>query len=144
MGPSASGAALELDVINDVAELPHVVDAIDALCATGTVSEAAAFAVKVALDEVLMNVIHHGHTDGGRHHVHIRLEADAERVRLEVSDDGRPFDPLAAPPPDTGAPLPERPVGGLGIHLVRQLMDEVTYQRAGDRNVLVMTKRAER
>jgi len=57
-----------------------------------------------------------------------------------VEDDGKPFDPLQAPPPDLSLPLERRPIGGLGIHLIRNLMDEVSYARVGGRNVLKMVK----
>jgi len=63
---------------------------------------------------------------------------------LTVSDDGVPFDPLAVAPPDTSLPLEQRPLGGLGIHLVRHLVDEVTYERRGDRNVLTLVKAVDR
>lgn len=55
---------------------------------------------------------------------------------VEVSDDGKPFDPTALPAPDLGAPLAAKPIGGLGVHLIRRLCDKVAYRREGDRNVL--------
>ena len=57
-----------------------------------------------------------------------------------VSDDGIAFDPLEVPPPDLESSLEDRPVGGLGVHFMLTLMDEVTYRREGDRNVLTMRK----
>ena len=60
---------------------------------------------------------------------------------MVVDDDGAPFDPLQAPEPDTSRPVEERPVGGLGILIVRRLMDEITYHRAGGRNRLTMRKK---
>ncbi len=59
----------------------------------------------------------------------------------EISDDGVAFDPLKVPPPDLTADLESRPIGGLGVHFVKTLMDEVAYRREGDRNVLTMRKR---
>ena len=64
-----------------------------------------------------------------------------EALEAEVEDDGRPFDPLGVPAPDLQAPLPERRVGGLGIHFVRRLMSEVRYARVDGRNRLVLRKR---
>ena len=58
------------------------------------------------------------------------------RLMVTVSDDGVAFNPLAVPPPDTTLPLEERELGGLGIHLVRNLTDEATYGRLGGRNVI--------
>jgi len=139
-----SPPVLDLDLGTELAEVGRVLAAIDALHGSGALGGEAAFALRVAADEVLMNVIQHAHPGGGEHRVRVRLELVGARARLEISDDGQPFDPLAAPPPDTAASLAERSVGGLGIHLVRELMDEVYYQRSGDRNVLVMTKQLER
>jgi anti-sigma regulatory factor (Ser/Thr protein kinase) len=70
----------------------------------------------------------------------VRLRRRRREVVAEVEDDGRPFDPLQAPPPDLSAPLAERRVGGLGLHFVRNLMDQVSYARVGTRNILKMLK----
>ena len=63
-------------------------------------------------------------------------------MRLIIQDRGIPFNPFQKTPPDLSKPLEEREIGGLGIHLVRQLMDEYEYNRQIDRNVVVMTKYA--
>jgi len=94
--------------------------------------------VKVALDEILTNVISYAYDDAREHIIVIRLSLDQEKWTVEVEDDGRPFNPLNAPEPDTKQLLEERPIGGLGIHLVRKLIDELEYRRQNDRNILVM------
>ena len=86
-------------------------------------------------------MVNHGH-DGGFHEVEIGLTSEAEAVTIEITDDGKPFDPLNdAPAPDAMGPLNDRTEGGLGIHLVRTMMDEMRYQREGDRNHLILVKR---
>lgn len=92
--------------------------------------------LQVALDELLTNTI----DDGCVGQASVELEVAGDRVTVTLTDDGRPFDPFAMAPPDTARPLEERRIGGLGIHLVRGLMDEVSYERRGDRNVVVLTK----
>ena len=62
-------------------------------------------------------------------------------VSAEVEDDGRPFDPLAVPEPDIEKSIDERKVGGLGIYLVRTLMDSLEYERRSDKNLLIMKKK---
>lgn len=94
--------------------------------------------LQIALDELLTNTIDYGFVGGGQ--AIVELEAAGDRVILRLTDDGRPFDPFARAAPDTSLSLEERRIGGLGIHLVRGLMDEVSYQRRGDRNVVVLTK----
>ncbi len=96
--------------------------------------------VSVALDELLKNAISYGFAgrDGGE--LTIEVELGADRLSVTVTDDGRPFDPFRAAAPDTTLSTAERRIGGLGIHLVRRLMDEVGYHRRGDRNVVTLAK----
>ena len=72
--------------------------------------------------------------------VQVRLQVRDNGVLLEYSDRGRPFDPLTAPEPDLEAPLQERGIGGLGVHLVRQIMRDVDYRRADGWNRIVMRR----
>ena len=138
---STLDTVIELDVRTDILEVSRVLDAVEGMGAARGVEGASTFAMKIAIDEVLVNVIRHAYPEGGEHVAHIRLEILPELVRLEVSDDGRPFDPCSIGPPDTTGPLDKRSIGGLGVHLVRQFMDEVQYRRVGDRNVVSMIKR---
>lgn len=71
----------------------------------------------------------------------VEVKVGEGRLTVTLTDDGAPFDPLAQAAPDTDLPVEARAIGGLGIHLVRKMMDEVTYQRRGDRNVVVLVKR---
>ena len=95
----------------------------------------------VAFDEALSNVVKYGYRDDARHEISVRLRIAGPHVVAEVEDDGIPFDPLSAPAPRLEGGIDERPIGGLGIYLLRQLMDEVHYVRRGGLNVLVMKKR---
>jgi len=97
--------------------------------------------LQVALDEMLSNTIMHGFTDGEGGEVTAEVVLDTDRVCITLTDDGRPFDPLQMPAPDTTLTTQQRRIGGLGIHLVRHMMDEISYDRRGDRNVLVLAKR---
>jgi sigma-B regulation protein RsbU (phosphoserine phosphatase) len=96
--------------------------------------------LNLALVEILTNVVSYGHADNQEHEIKVRLSTQPGEVRAEVEDDGQPFNPLEAPEPDTAKPLEERTIGGLGIHLVRKLMDGLEYQRQEGKNVLVMKK----
>jgi serine/threonine-protein kinase RsbW len=96
--------------------------------------------IHLVLDELVANIITHGYDDTAEHQIRVTLTLDEALLGIRVEDDGRPFDPLALPPPDLDLPLEDRPVGGLGIHIVRSVMDDVEYRREGDHNVLIMKK----
>lgn len=97
------------------------------------------FKVNLVLDELSVNIVNYG---GEASEIEVSLAADADEVRVEISDDGRPFDPLTdAIEPDLDTALEDRAIGGLGIHLVRQMMDELYYSREDGKNRLAMVKR---
>jgi phosphoserine phosphatase RsbU/P len=96
--------------------------------------------MSVALDELLNNTIAYGFAGREGGEVRIEVELRADRVCATLSDDGRPFNPLETAVPDTALSVEERQAGGLGIHLVRRMMDEVSYQRRADRNVVTLAK----
>ena len=96
--------------------------------------------VNVALDELLANALAHGRVGLDPSSVTVEVELDQEHVTVILTDDGTPFDPFGQDAPDTTLSVDERPIGGLGIHLVRQLMDQVSYQRRDDHNVVVLVK----
>ena len=134
---------MELQLRNDLAEIPRLVEAFESFAETHGLSRKVAMETVLALDEVVTNVINHAWGDDRDHHCQVSFERSAEAVRITVEDDGAAFDPLNAKPPDLGAPLDDRPIGGLGIHLVKQFMDQVTYHRVEGKNRLVMEKRTE-
>ncbi len=88
----------------------------------------------VVIEELFVNFVHHGARQGGQ--LHVALNCEETRLRIRLEDDGVAFNPLEAEAPDVNTSLDEREVGGLGLHLVRQLSDELTYHRDGERNVV--------
>jgi serine/threonine-protein kinase RsbW len=102
-----------------------------------------AWPVHVALDEVLSNVVRHGAAGRSNPVMDVTFALVAGSVEVTVVDDGPEWNPLELPPPDTAAPLETRNPGGLGVHLVRNLMDRVAYTRQDDRNRLVFARRCE-
>ncbi|MBI3249228.1 MAG: SpoIIE family protein phosphatase [Deltaproteobacteria bacterium] len=124
--------------LSEIGRLARVVEAFAERCHLST---SLAFELNVALEEIVTNVISYGYDDAGEHEIMLRLSSTGEEVTAEVEDDGRPFNPLAAAPPDTSKPLADRPMGGLGIHLVRKIMDAVEYRRQQEKNLLVMKKK---
>jgi anti-sigma regulatory factor (Ser/Thr protein kinase) len=96
--------------------------------------------VSVALDELLANALSHGRTGSDPCSMTVEVELDQEHVRVIITDDGPPFDPFGNDAPDTTLSVEQRPVGGLGLHLVRKLMDRVSYERRDDHNVVELVK----
>jgi anti-sigma regulatory factor (Ser/Thr protein kinase) len=131
-------------VLNDAAQLPVLTRFLQQFWSAADLPPAAAPAFELALEEVFMNVVMHGSPAGGVTRVEVSLVLGDDGLTLTLEDDGPPFDPLALPPPDVTSSLTERPVGGLGVFLVRRVMDAVSYQRVGARNQLRMLKRLTR
>ena len=105
------------------------------------VSEDDAYVLALVMEEAFTNVVRHGYPAEGGHEITIRLELTGGVATFVIEDDARYFDPLQAPLNDLDVPLEDRQPGGLGLHLIRSLMDEVAYRRDGDRNVLTMKKK---
>jgi anti-sigma regulatory factor (Ser/Thr protein kinase) len=131
---------VELRLANDLAGLAVLAGWVERFGAAQRLPSGVVNSLNVVLDEAVSNAINHGYDAGVRGEIAVRLWRMPDHVEVEVEDDGRPFDPLQAPPPDLSLPLERRPIGGLGIHLMKNLMDEVSYARQGDRNVLKMAK----
>jgi len=99
------------------------------------------FQMNLALEEILTNIISYGLRGKEGHPVEVELGIDGDEISARVEDDGAPFDPTELPPPDIEAPLEKRRAGGLGVHLVRELMDDLAYSRKGNKNILTIRKR---
>lgn len=101
------------------------------------------FKINLVLEEVGLNILNYGGETGGPHpELEIVIASETDCLTIEVSDDGRPFDPLQeAPAAVTDGGVEARPIGGLGIHLVKTMMDDLSYQHTGGRNRLTMVAR---
>jgi serine/threonine-protein kinase RsbW len=127
-------------VSSDAAHLPALREFLQDFWSQAGLPAAAAVTFELALEEVFMNVVMHGSQGGDKPRVEVSLALVEEGVRLIVEDDGPAFDPLTLPAPDVTASLEARPIGGLGVFLVRRMMDSVRYQRRGGCNQLQMIK----
>jgi anti-sigma regulatory factor (Ser/Thr protein kinase) len=119
-------------------ELPRVIETVEDFCQGVGASEHDSHSLHLAIEEVVSNVLMHGYR-GAPYPVSVCLEAiPTGRVRATVTDRAPAYDPLARPEVDTKMPLEDRPIGGLGVHLVKKLMDTTHYERVGDQNVFAM------
>lgn len=125
----------------DAGQLPTALGFLQGFWEEAELPAALGFSFELALEEVFLNVALHGAEDGKVPTVSLDLATDDHEVVMVVADDARPFDPLSLAAPDTSAALEDRAIGGLGVHLVRQMMDTVSYTHAAGHNQLRMTKR---
>jgi anti-sigma regulatory factor (Ser/Thr protein kinase) len=121
-------------------ELERLTDEVARFCRECSLSSDVEFDLDLALEELFVNSVRHGGCEGMEEAVEISLRRDGNSVLVDFSDRGTPFDPTSAPAPDLDAPAEERSHGGLGIHMVRQLMRDFQYRRAGGRNQISMRR----
>jgi serine/threonine-protein kinase RsbW len=129
-------AKVHLQLENRVEAIAPVLDRVEALISDGGADEQVVFRFRLALDELITNVVMHGFPNGGTHLIGIALDVSAERVAVEVSDGGAPFDPLLVAEPVLDAAVEDRAIGGLGLHFVKQLIPELNYRRTKGLNIL--------
>jgi serine/threonine-protein kinase RsbW len=130
----------ELVIRNERSEFARVVDAVERFATEHRLPQEVRTDMQIALDEILTNIVSYAYADRAEHRIRIGLRLTDDVLEATVEDDGTPFNPLEGPQPDLRAPLKERAVGGVGLHFVRNLMHELTYDRAGDRNRLVLRR----
>ena len=136
----ARKAPHHFSMANDLSAIAGLVSGVEEVLGREGVPEPVGAALALVLDELLTNTVSYGFPDNGWHEILVGLDVAPGRVLLSVRDDGRAFDPLQAPEPELEAALEDRPVGGLGIHFVCQVADEVSYERERGWNVLTVTK----
>lgn len=130
----------ELVFRNDACELSRLAAEVHAFGEAACLGQGMVHDLRLALEELVSNIVRHAYRDRAEHAVRVRLEREGGELRVEVTDDGVPFNPLCASPPDITCPLGEREPGGMGIYLVRHSMDTVEYRREREMNILAMTK----
>ncbi len=132
-------AQVSLKIRPSLDELKQVAAAVEEMALRENWPSDLAFKVNLVLDELGVNIVNYG---GEVSVIEVSLSSEEETVTIEVIDDGRPFDPLNdADEPDLLSPLEERPIGGLGLYLVRSMMDELHYRREQGRNHVALAKR---
>jgi serine/threonine-protein kinase RsbW len=131
----------EVRIVNQLAEIANVVDLLDAFGRSNGLSERVRHDTSVAVDEVVSNIIHHAYRDSASHEITVRINLVAEELHVQIVDDGVAFDPVAHDAPRPSGSVADRALGGLGLHLVKSLMDDVCYYRLGNSNHLTLIKK---
>lgn len=135
-------ANLTLNMEARLDEIERIHAAVEILAQAEGWPEDLLFQIKLVVEEMGTNIVKYGDDGGGQTEVSITLTSESDALIMEIVDSGKPFDPFTeAPPPDLDSPVPDRPIGGLGVYLVQQLMDEARYAREDGKNKLTFIKR---
>ena len=126
---------------NDIETIPQLNEFIDSVAEEMALDMSLTMSLNLAIEEAVVNVMDYAYPEGQQGNVEIEAMTDGEWLTFVISDSGVPFDPTTKEDADTTLSAEERPIGGLGIFLVRQLMDVIQYQRDGDKNVLTLRKK---
>ena len=126
---------------NDIKQVSRLQDWLEALSPRLGIYESLIPGLNLALEEAVTNVIDDAYPEGGYGSVELDASREGDELKFVLSDNGKAFDPTAKPEVDITASVEDRPIGGLGIHMVRQIMDSVSYERKEEMNILTMTKK---
>jgi anti-sigma regulatory factor (Ser/Thr protein kinase) len=133
-------ASFERRLTADLSSIVSLADEVTRWGNEAGLAEAAVFQINLVLEELVTNVITHGLGVGQPGGISVRIERTGERLEIVLVDDAQPFDPFSIAAPDLTGDIEDRPIGGLGVHLIRTLMDEWGYARVGGQNVVWLRK----
>lgn len=125
---------------NDINEISRLEGLIEDLTAKWELNPALSFNLNIVVEELLSNIIFYGFEDSNEHLITVTIKKDTA-LRITISDDGKAFNPLTKSAEDEiNKSIEDRKIGGLGIHFVKQIMDEFRYERKNEKNELYLTK----
>ena len=133
-----------ITLTNDIQQVPQLADFVDMVCEEVGMDMAVAIQMNLAMEEAVVNVMSYAYPVDTVGNVTITAESNGEQLQFTIIDSGTPFDPTAKEEVDTTLSAEERPIGGLGIHLVRQLMNSINYERIDGKNVLTLRKKLDK
>jgi serine/threonine-protein kinase RsbW len=129
---------LDIPMKNSLEEFGRLVESVAQFLAENEVSPKVDFTANLVIEEAVLNVIHYAYPTQGDGDIGFTMEIEGRKLTITLCDWGRPYDPLARAEPDINAPLEERQVGGLGVHLIKKMCKEVKYEYEDGRNKLAM------
>ena len=125
---------------NQILEIDRLSEWMEGISQKAGLDHMVAFNINLALEEAVTNIINYAYPEGTEGDIELSFSLTGRTLYFTLSDGGKPFDPTSVPPADISAQAADRPIGGLGIHLVRKIMDDVNYFRKDGKNILKMTK----
>ena len=127
-------------VENQIEELSSLADKIEQIAEEWELPQELAMNINLVIEEALSNIIFYAFADKNKHQIKVSVSADKNLLTIKIIDDGIPFNPLIHQQPDISMPAEKRPVGGLAIFLMSQIMDEMHYKRKENENMLTLKK----
>ena len=128
-----------MTIVNDVAELERLAGLVDTFVSDNGLPSRMAFNLNLSLDELITNIVSYGFSDGEEHDILVSLRIEDGYLITEIVDDAHEYDPFSqAPEPDLDLGVDDRPIGGLGVFLVKEFMSRTDYRRIEDRNVTTL------
>jgi len=126
---------------NDQSELERLCHNCEEIGQSIGISDKSMFEMNLALDELFTNIISYGFQDCQEHIIKVSITVEGDQLQMRIEDDGVPFNPLESETPDIQCGIEDCKIGGLGIHLIKKLMDDIQYQRVADKNILVLKRK---
>lgn len=136
--------SVSFELRNNLSELATLSEKMEGVGQALNLSRRCLFEMNLALDELFTNILSYGFQDQSEHFIRVNISADHDVLTVVLEDDGMAFNPVDRIPPELPCTLDECKVGGLGIHLVKNLMDEIVYERRAGTNVLTLKKSIEK
>lgn len=130
----------KLTIVNQISQLEELAGFFEATSEEWDLPMVVSLNLNLVLEELVTNIIFYGYDDQNTHEITINIVLNNNLINIQLEDDGKQFDPLLAPEPDINQGIEDRKIGGLGIHFVRKIMDDITYERLDNRNRLTLTK----
>ena len=130
-----------LTITNDLERVSRLNTFIDEVCETNGFDMPTTMQINLAMEEAVVNVINYAYPTGTKGNITIEAKSNGKELMLVISDTGKPFDPTARAEVDTTLNVEDRSIGGLGIHLIRQIMDHINYERTNGHNILTLIKK---
>jgi len=129
-----------ITLINNISEVSRLADKIDEFCSENKITPSSSFEINLVMDEIIANVIMHGYTDDNEHFINIDFVLTDKVLFGKIEDDGIEFNPLKSTKDDRKKSLEEKQIGGLGIHIIKEYVDKVEYNRENNKNKLTFYK----
>jgi anti-sigma regulatory factor (Ser/Thr protein kinase) len=136
--------SVSFELRNHLSELATLCEKMERVGQALNLSRRCLFEMNLALDELFTNILSYGFQDQSEHFIRVHISVDHDVLTVVLEDDGIAFNPVERIPPEIPCTVDECKVGGLGIHLVKNLMDEIVYERRAGTNVLTLKKTIEK